>query len=123
MNVWFLWDLYFAQSFKNCGAEATSRFWERGEYLFAPNKGSAICWGLIVLVIVIHFSEPILVFETFWNKLIYISVYGRIVKSIGSIAILAYTVSLADMLPILGEDLLSICFQDYRGEDHVITSF
>ena len=113
----------FAQCFKNCGAEATSRFWERGEYLFAPDKGAAICWGLVELRIVIHFSELVLVFETFWNKLIYISVYGRIVKSIGPIATQAYTVSLADMLPILGEDLLSICFQDYRSEDHVITSF
>ena len=61
-------------------------------------------------------------FETFWNKLIYISVYGRIVKSIGPIATLAYTVPLADMLPILGEDFLSICFQNYRSEDHVIES-
>ena len=55
----------FAQCFKNCGADATSRFWERGEYLFAPDKGSAICWGLVELGIVIHFSELILVFETF----------------------------------------------------------
>ena len=90
---------------------------------FMFDQWLAICWDIIEIMATIHFSKIAQMFATLRNLSICISVNEWTLNSLRTCCYFGLHSWLMDKVTKFSPWTFSICFQNYRSEDHVIRSF